>query len=187
MMVASGRWPRIVAYGLVTGWLAVAAGSAAGQRPFGVVPVTARNSVTLDLLPLAGSIGYARKLAGGAWVGAGLGAGAGAGIMVLTDEFSEGGYGADRVFVQLLNGDVFIRSKADRNVQIEAGARAAWLYHPPTEYETRFIGAQLTVLVRAGRIRLGPRLMFGHMSEEAGRSATNVGIVPLIARLEWAW
>jgi hypothetical protein len=187
MKVASRWWPRIVACTLVTGCLAIAASPASGQRPFDLVPGSAMNSVTLDLLPVAGSIGYARKLSRGAWVGGGLGAGAGAGFMVLRDEFSEGGQGPARIFVQLLHGDVFIRSKADRTMQIEAGSRVAWLYHPSTEYETRFIGVQLTALFRVGRIRLGPRLVLGHMSEEAGRHATNVGIVPLIARLEWAW
>lgn len=187
MKTGSRMWPGIVACTLLTGCVSQTARPVARPPLPGPVGASSRNSLAVDLSPVAVSVEYARKLSTGAWVGAGLGAGAQLGIMVFEDEFSAGGYGADRVFVQLVHGDVLVRTAAGRKVQVEAGVRAAWLYHPPTEYETRFIGVQGTTLVRIGRIRLGPRLVLGHMSEEAGRSAFNVGLVPLIVRLEWAW
>lgn len=154
--------------------------SVSGREPL-------RNALGLEASVLGIGGSYAKHVGTSVMAGVGVGLGGELGIMVFEDEFSVGSYGADHVFAELLHADLFLRSSPRRWMQMELGARAAWLYHPPTEYETVFIGLQVAWLIRAGPLRLGPRLLVGHLREEAGRSAMNVGLIPIVIRYEWWW
>lgn len=150
-------------------------------------PVPPKHSVGIEAGILGIGITYAQVSGKSAAVGIGAGAGGTLGIMLLADEFSTGSYGPDHTFAELLHGDLFLRTSASAAWQFEVGARVSWVYHLPTEYETIFVGLQAAPLVRLGSFRLGPRLLVGRMTEEAGRSGTNIGLIPLLIRYEWRW
>jgi len=146
-----------------------------------------RNAFAVEVGVIGIGLSYARQLQDELQIGVAVGAGARLGWMLLRDEFTAGGYAADGMSVELAHGDLLLRSFPGRRLQVEGGLRLAWVYHPPTEYETLFVGAQVTPLFRLGRFRIGPRLVIGRMTEEAGRSTFNVGLYPITVRYEWAW
>ena len=91
------------------------------------------------------------------------------------------------LFVELAGAAAFSRTAISARSEFEGGLRLAWLYHPPTEYETIFTGGYVALLRHVGRISIGPRLHLGRLQEEAGRSQFVVGITPLTARVKWVW
>lgn len=159
------------------------------RRELELVPsrVQPENSIGIDAELLGVGVSYARVVGTSLAVGLGAGAGGDVGIMLFADEFSTGSYGPDHTFAELLHGDLFLRTSAGDAWQIEIGARVSWLYHLPTEYETIFVGLQAAPLVKLGSFRLGPRLFVGRMTERAGRSETNLGLIPVLIRYEWRW
>ena len=55
------------------------------------------------------------------------------------------------------------------------------------EYETIFRGLYAALQYRAGPAHIGPRLYWGRISEESGRSRVGFAVVPLLLGFRWSW
>lgn len=180
------NWPILAVVGLLWG-LPLGGQAVSVEPPLDGNGSHERNGFAVEVGVIGIGVSYARQLQDEVQIGIAVGAGASLGWMVLRDQFTAGEYGADGVSVELAHGDLLLRSSSRRRLQVEGGFRMAWVYHPPTEYETLLVGAQVTPLVRLGRFRIGPRMVIGTMTEEAGRSTFNIGLYPIAVRYEWTW
>ena len=174
---------------LICGWPLAAD---AQSIPGGAQATSEHRPLALELGILSGSLSYAMETAVGTAVGLSAGAGAQIGLMLASDRFSNGAYAPDRFFVELAHAAVFVRLRPSPRAQIEAGPRVAWMYHPPTEYETVFYGVYAAafipvVTLRLGTLSIGPRLQFGRLTESAGTNAWNVAVVPVAGRIDLRW
>jgi hypothetical protein len=141
------------------------------------------NRVALDMGVLGASLGYSRQVSAMTALGLAVGGGAQAGFM-LSGELT--GDGAAPLFVELASGAAFVRSRIGSRTEVEAGVRLGWLYHS-SEYETIFAGVTTALQYRIGRLWVGPRIYWGRLAEEAGRTQTGFGVVPIVGEIRWSW
>lgn len=142
------------------------------------------NRITLDLGVLAASLGYARQMSPQAEWGLAVSAGAQTGFMLYSGELT--GEAAAPLFVELLSGAVFLRGDVGRRTELEGGARVGWFFHA-TEHETIFRGLYAALQYRFGGVRVGPRLYWGRIEEESGRSDVGFAVVPATVAFRWSW
>ena len=141
------------------------------------------HELTLDLTVLGASVAWAGSVGERAMMGVAVGGGAPLGFTLADGELSSGRDGGPVSFVgELLHAAVFIRHRTTDAVEVEAGPRVAWMYHPDTEFETIFVGVFGGFFVQAGPLRIGPRISVGRFEEEAGRSEMNLAVVPFVGR-----
>jgi hypothetical protein len=143
------------------------------------------NHLSIALGFLGASISYSTQRTPRAALGLAVGGVAQQGFMFPAGEVT--GEGGVPWFAELLGGSAFLRHQIGSRTEIEGGPRVAWLYHFPSEYETIFAGVSVDLRYRVGRVRLGPRVYWGRIGEEAGRSQTVLAVAPLIATLRWSW
>lgn len=142
------------------------------------------NRIALDVGVLAAALGYSRQLSPKAEWGLAVSGGAQTGFMLASGELT--GDEAMPLFVELLGGAVFIRGDVGSRTELEGGVRAGWFYHR-SEYETIFSGIYTALQYRLGAVRIGPRLYWGRISEESGRSQVGFAVVPLVLGFRWSW
>lgn len=143
-----------------------------------------RNRIALDIGVLAASLGYARQMSPKAEWGLAVSGGAQTGFMLGSGELT--GDEAMPLFVELLSGAVFLRGDIGGRAELEGGVRVGWFYHA-TEYETTFRGLYTALQYRVGAARVGPRLYWGRISEESGRSHVGLAVVPVMVGFRWSW
>lgn len=142
------------------------------------------NRIALDIGVLAASLGYARQMSPTAEWGFAVSVGAQTGFMLASGELT--GDETMRLFVELLSGAVFLRGDVGARTELEGGVRVGWLYHA-TEYETTFRGLYTALQYRLGAVRVGPRVYWGRISEESGRSQVGFAVVPVTLGFRWSW
>ena len=142
------------------------------------------NSIALDVGVLAASVAYARQLSPRTEWGLAVSGGAQTGFMLESGELT--GDEATPLFVELLSGALFLRGDVGARTELEGGARVGWFFHA-TEYETTFRGLYTALQYRFGAVHIGPRLYWGRISEESGRSQVGFALVPVTLRLRWSW
>ena len=142
------------------------------------------NRVSLDIGVLGASLGYSRQMSRSAEWGVAVSGGAQTGFMLCSSELT--GKQALPLFVELLGGAAFIRGELGSHTELEGGVRVGWLYHS-TEYETIFSGIYTALQYRLGAMWIGPRLHWGRIAEESGRSEFGFGVVPLLVGFRWSW
>jgi hypothetical protein len=142
------------------------------------------NRIALDIGVLAASAGYARQMSPKVEWGFAVSGGAQTGLMLASGELT--GSEAMPLFVELLSGAVFVRGDAGERTELEGGVRVGWFYHA-TEYETIFRGLYTALRYRLGAVRVGPRVYWGLISEESGRSQVGFAVVPVTLGLRWSW
>lgn len=142
------------------------------------------NRIALDLGVLAASLGYDRQVAPNAAWGLAVSGGAQTGLMLFSGELT--GAAAMPPFVELLSGAVFLRGDLGTRTELEGGVRVGWFYHG-TEYETTFRGLYTALRYRFGAVHVGPRVYWGRISEEAGRTQVGFAIIPVTAGFRWSW
>lgn len=175
----------LVLFGLSLGW----SDEAAAQRRRFPAPDRERsfgpNQLTVGVGVVGASLTYARQVSPRTAWGLGLGGGLQIGYMFAAGELT--GDGDIPAFVELASGSTFMRGQTGSRTEIEGGVRIGWLYHPSTEHETIFTGVSADFRYRIGALRLGPRLYWGRIAEEAGRSQMVVAAIPLLATFRWTW
>ena len=149
-----------------------------GEQRFGP------NRIGVDIGVLAASARYARQVSPQAEWGLSVSGGAQTGFMLASGELT--GDAAMPLFVELPGAALFLRGDPGVRTELEGGARVGWFYHT-TEHETIFGGLYLALQYRIGSMRLGPRIYWGHMSEESGRSQFNFAVIPLTLGFRWSW
>ena len=137
--------------------------------------------VALDVGVLAATVSYAHAISDRARVGLAVGGGGQLGWTLGSGTITTGDRSAPAMFLEILQGSLFFR-RGSGAWQLEPGFRASWNYHARTEFESRFYGPYLAVFRRLGCCDVGARLQLGRWSEEAGRSETQLGVVPLLLR-----
>lgn len=142
------------------------------------------NRISLDIGVLGASLGYARKMSRNAEWGIAVSGGAQTGFMLGSGELT--GDEAMPLFVELLGGAAFIRGDIGSRMELEGGVRVGWFFHS-TEYETIFSGVYTALQYRLGAVRIGPRLYWGRISEESGRSDVGFAVVPVMLGFRWSW
>jgi hypothetical protein len=142
------------------------------------------NRIGLDIGVLAASLSYARQMSPTAEWGLAVSVGAQTGFMLASGELT--GDEAVPLFVELLSGAVFLRGDVGARTELEGGVRVGWLYHA-SEYETTFRGLYTALQYRLGSVRLGPRVYWGRISEDSGRSQVGFAVVPVTLGLRWSW
>ena len=140
--------------------------------------------IALDIGVLAASLGYARQMSSNVEWGLAVSGGAQTGFMLASGELT--GDEAIPLFVELLSGAVFLRGNVGGRTELEGGLRVGWFYHA-TEYETTFRGVYTAVQYRVGTVHVGPRVYWGRISEEAGRSQFGIAVVPVTLGFRWSW
>ncbi|HSK18595.1 MAG TPA: hypothetical protein VK912_05605 [Longimicrobiales bacterium] len=143
------------------------------------------NGISIDLAVLGASLAYSKQTSPRVALGVAVGGGATTGVMFTSGELT--GDDDIRLFAELLSGSAFMRGQVGARTEIEGALRVGWFYHPPTEFETIFTGASADVRYRIGAVRVGPRIYFGRVAEEAGRSQVVLAAVPLLASFRWTW
>ncbi|HEX6134765.1 MAG TPA: hypothetical protein VFZ24_12430 [Longimicrobiales bacterium] len=143
------------------------------------------NRLSLELGILGASLAYSRLTGPRVALGIEVTGGAQAGFMTSSGEIT--GDGSTPSFIELLSGAAFLRVQPASRIEVDGGVRAGWFYHPPTEYESIFKGIYSSLHYRFGAVRVGPRIYWGEVSEEAGRTQSGFAVVPLTARVTWSW
>ena len=143
------------------------------------------NGLSIDLAVLGASLAYSKHGSPRVALGLAVGGGATTGLMLSSGELT--GDDDIRLFAELLSGSAFLRGQVGARTEIEGAVRVGWFYHPPTEFETIFTGASADLRYRIGAVRVGPRIYFGRVVEEAGRSQVVLAAVPLLASFRWTW
>lgn len=144
--------------------------------------------LTLELGVVSAALAWSFPTSARTAYGLSAGLGAQVGVMLAADPFSSGDYGADRTFAEIAHGALFMRHQVSPRIYVEGGPRFSWLYHPPTEEETYAWSAYASAFMRVASFRrgvlsLGPRLQFGRMAGTSGRSAWNLGLIPIAGRI----
>lgn len=142
------------------------------------------NRIAFDVGILAASLGYSRQMSPKTEWGFAVTGGAQMGFMPGSGELT--GDHAVPLFAELLGGAVFVRGEVGSRTELEGGGRIGWFYHR-TEYETIFKGLYTALHYRLGAVRAGPRLYWGRITEESGRSQTGFAVVPLVLGFRWSW
>jgi hypothetical protein len=142
------------------------------------------NRISLDMGVLGASLGYSRQMSPNAEWGFAVSGGAQTGFMLASTELT--GDDAMPLFVELLGGAAFIRGAVGSRTELEGGVRVGWYFHS-TEYETIFSGLYTGLQYRLGAVRIGPRLYWGRIAEESGRSEVGFAVVPLLLGFRWSW
>lgn len=142
------------------------------------------NRIALDIGVLAASLGYARQMSPKAEGGLAVFGGAQTGFMLASGELT--GAEAMPLFVELLGGALFLRGDVGGRTELEGGMRVGWFYQA-TEYETTFRGLYTALQYRFGAARVGPRVYWGRISEESGRSQVGFAVVPVTFGFRWSW
>lgn len=142
------------------------------------------NRIGVDIGALAVSVSYSRQVSSRAEWGVAVSGGAQTGFMVGSSELT--GDHAMPLFVELASAAAFVRGDLGERTELEGGARAGWLFHA-TEFETIFGGIYTSVQYRIGAARIGPRVYWGRISEESGRSETSFAVIPLTLGFRWSW
>lgn len=142
------------------------------------------NRIALDIGALAASLGYARQMSTKTEIGLAVAGGAQTGFMLASGELT--GDEPMPLFAELLSGAVFLRGDVGGRTEVEGGLRIAWFYHA-TEYETTFRGVYTALRYRFGAARVGPRVYWGRLSEESGRTQIGLAVVPLTLGVRWSW
>lgn len=143
------------------------------------------NRLSISLGYLGASVSYSTQRTPQAALGLAVGGVAQQGFVFPAGEVT--GEGRVPWFAELLSASAFLRHQIGCRAEIEGGPRVAWLYHFPSEHETIFAGVSTDLRYRIGKVRLGPRVYWGRISEEGGSSQTVFAVAPLIATLRWSW
>jgi hypothetical protein len=174
---------------MLIGLNVVAAADAAAQQRWFPAPDAEEsfgpNGISIDLAVLGASLAYSKQGSPRVALGLVVGGGATTGVMFSSGELT--GDDGIRLFAELLSGSAFVRGQVGARTEIEGALRVGWFYHPPTEFETIFTGASADLRYRIGAVRVGPRIYFGRVAEEAGRSQVVLAAVPLLASFRWTW
>ena len=142
------------------------------------------NRISVGVGVLGVSAGYSRQLSRNVEWGLAVSGGAQTGFMLFSGELT--GDAAVPLFVELLAGAAYVRGDVGGRTELEGGARVGWFFHT-TEYETVFSGLYTALQYRLGAARLGPRLYWGRIAEESGRSDVGFAVVPLLLSFRWSW
>ena len=136
----------------------------------------------LEAAAVSASISHARVLDARTALGMAVGGGSQLGATLGRGQLTAGRDGAPAMFAELVHGSVFLRRQVGERTVVEPAFRASWNYHWQTEFETRFYGFAFALFRQFDRFEAGARAQVGRLSEEAGRTEYNLGLVPLILR-----
>lgn len=151
-----------------------------------------RNQVTVEASVLRGTLGYARRLAPSAY--AGVEAGFGFPQLDRTLRPAESSE-FDPDFQEYLHLGVFVRYAPSPHLEVDTGMRGSiadmWECGASDCWPNAFAGVYLQPMVGWRRLKFGPRLVAGSLSEkppgQGGGWTTVVALNPLTARLTIPW
>jgi hypothetical protein len=161
-----------------------------------------RNQLTLDLSWIGGTLGFARRVRGERlFLGAEVGLlGDYLNVMLLSGghfaqdwglAYDEKDGATGKHLLEIVHAAFFLRHQSSERWQLDFGARASVFLHSDSSDddpgEATFAGLYGSLMYGSERFKVGPRVMAGLFSE--GRRTQEFGLllVPLTARVTFAW